>query len=328
MSFPMCQLPCAPSGRGAGVLPSRRQSKVALIALVAGGVSPAWATASYVPNPIDFATQVISSNITGSAPYNNPQALLGPPTVTFDDPYDPQSDPKGYDNSKIIEPPYYTDRSGNDVITKIPQSTNSTKYSVTLELGRPVSHDPGNPYGVDLIVYGNSFFTGSGAGGSGTSDTTNLNNYHIGGLYGHPLIVSVSPDNVHWYTFPTTPTILPFQAYQWNDATQMSTNNLLNFNQPVDPAIASSILAGGLNGQSASSVLDAYQGASGGTGFDISGSGFSSIEYVNLQSTTTDYAVVDAVAAVDAVPEPATLSVLATSSAMLLVCRRRRHKKL
>jgi hypothetical protein len=293
------------------------------------GAGPAW---GYVPNPADFATSVVSYNLNNenNTPYNTPAAVLGPPTVTFNDPYGNSSgDSKLYDNSKIIEPPYDTDHAtGADVLTVIPQSTVTLTYSVTVQMGRPVTHDPNNPFGIDLIVYGNSFFTATGADPA-TNDNTNLTNFALGAVYGHPLIVSVSPDGVNWYTYPEVADTLPFQAYQWNDATQTSTGNLLNFNQPVNPAVAATALAGGYS--TASQALDAYAGAAGGTGYSLAGTGFNSIDYVRVSSGTDGYAVVDAIAAVDpvAVPEPETTALLATAGlAGLLIRSGRRTNRL
>jgi hypothetical protein len=115
--------------------------------------------------------------------------------------------------------------------------------------------------------------------------------------------------------------LLPFQAYQWNDATKTSTMNLLNFNTPVNPSVATAALAKSYT--YASQVLDAYGNASGGTGFNISASGFSSIDYVRIASGMDGYAVVDSIAAVDPVPEPAAF-VLFGMVALILLRRRQR----
>jgi hypothetical protein len=306
-----------------GCSASRLQKHVlcgAIVATAALKAGPAWA--AYTPNPVDFATSVVSYNLNNEtlANYSDPTALLGAPTVTFNDPYGNTSgDAKKYDNAKIIEPPYYTDHvTGGPDLTEIPESTATATYSVTVQMGRPITNDPSNPYGIDLIVYGNSFFVGK----STANDSTNLHADTITGVFGHPLVVSVSPDDVNWYTFPTTADLLPYQAYQWDDTNQVSTSNLLNFNQPVDPAVAALALNKGYS--TAAAVLDAYGTASGGTGYDIAASGFSSIDYVRVASSTTDYAVVDAIAAVGAtpVPEPTTAGLICLGGLMLT--RRRR----
>jgi hypothetical protein len=293
-----------------------------MCAAVALGSAAQCALAAYTPNPVDFATSVVDFNLNNEtlAHYSNPASMLGSPTITFNDPFGNTSgDPKKFDNSKIIEPPYQTDHAtGADVLTEIPESTATATYFVTVQMGRPVTDNPNNPYGVDFIVYGNSFFIGTG--GAFANDTANLHNFTIHNVLEHPLIVSVSPDNVNWYTYPQIAGTLPFQAYQWDDTHLTSTTSLLDFNQPVDPTIAASAMNNGYS--TAAQVLNAYGTASGGTGFDLAQSGFSSINYIRVASGTSDYAVIDSIAAVNPVPEPGTFSLIGVGSIMLL--RRRR----
>jgi hypothetical protein len=295
---------------------TRRRRKALVIAAAAAisiGLGAQSAQAAYVPNPTDFATQVISyANLSSSTTYDNPQAILGPPTLMFNDgtPADPV-----YHRSKIIEAPYNTDTSDNNTLAVMPPSTASVPSFITVEMGRPVYHDPGNQYGIDLIVYGNSFFGGSGGL---VSDNTNLNTFTLNGSeLAHQVIVSVSPDDVNWYTYPAVAP-LPFNAYQWNDAPAGWTNNINDFNEPVNPALDSMTFSG----VTAAHVSDLYAGAAGGIGFDISQTPFSFIQFVRVQSTTTDEAVIDSIAAVDPVPEPARAAIGA-AAALLLNCRHR-----
>ncbi len=72
--------------------------------------------------------------------------------------------------TKIIEAPYWESPASNSVITEILEGG-----EVTLNLGRRIYDDPHNPYGVDLIVYGYSFFSASGFTGQEVNDTTDLN---------------------------------------------------------------------------------------------------------------------------------------------------------
>ncbi len=112
--------------------------------------SPDGTYVAYVANTNDFAVQVVSSSGLYSAPpYNNPTAILGQPALTFVDVYDGG----GTNRSSIIDPPYNVAPDGSDLITEI---TNGGQ--ITVMMGRKVYHDPGNPYGVDLMIFGNSFF--------------------------------------------------------------------------------------------------------------------------------------------------------------------------
>ncbi len=300
-----------------------RQGFALSVAVVASATA-GQARAGYAPNPIDFATSVVSYDLNNEvlAHYDDPTAVLGAPTTTFDDPYGVTSgNAKGYSNAKIIEAPYWTDHTtGANATVEIPASTATNTYSITVKMGRTVTNNPANPYGVDLIVYGNSFFSGGGA----ATDSTNLNTYATTRLTAHPLVVSVSPDDVNWYTYPTTSALLPYQAYQWDSANAVSTTNLLNFNQAVNPTVAAGALALSNGYSTAAQILNAYGTAAGGTGFDLSVTGFDAINYVRVSSTTDDYAVVDAIAAVDATPEPGTLGLVALGGAALLGCRRPR----
>ena len=57
---------------------------------------------------------------------------------------------------------------------------------ITVNMGRKVYYDPNNPYGIDLMVYGNSFFTAFGASGT-VSDKTDLGIATLStGIYGQP----------------------------------------------------------------------------------------------------------------------------------------------
>ena len=71
-----------------------------------------------------------------------------------------------------------------------------------------VENDADNPYGIDFLVFGNSFYTGSGS----VSDDTNMNEYLLSGGstfngagYFEDVLVSVSQDGETWYTYSEGP---------------------------------------------------------------------------------------------------------------------------
>ena len=117
--------------------------------------SPDGTYVAYVCNTNDFAVQVVSSsNVYSYAPYNDPAAILGRPALKFVD----IADGGVTNRSSIVDPPYNVAPDGSDVITEI---TNGGQIPVMM--GRKVYHNPNNPYGVDLMVFGNSFFSLSDA---------------------------------------------------------------------------------------------------------------------------------------------------------------------
>jgi hypothetical protein len=250
-------------------------------------VSPEGVYFAYVPKTNDFAAQIINAtNVDTSAPYNDPTAMLGRPTLTFIDYFGTGE----ADRTKIIEPPYWTAPNGSNVIAEILDGG-----EVTLKLGRKVFDDPNNPYGVDLIVFGNSFFSASGITDF-VSDETDLNTATLGsGYYGHPVTVSVSQDGQTWFSFTNEAAPFPDNAYRWDEPNAFWTAEQMNPTKPLNPSITGSTLAG----LSVAAGLDQFAGASGGTGYDLKASGLPWIQYVRLQPPPGSYAVIDAVAAVN-----------------------------
>ncbi len=248
--------------------------------------SPAGTTAAYVANANDFGAQVVSSSgVYTTSPYNDPAAVLGRPTLTFYDYYGTRTT----NRVKIVEPPYWTDANGNKVITEI-----SNGGQITVKLGRKVYDDPNNPYGVDFIIYGNSFFSASGGGA--IKDSTDLDIATLSsGFYGHPTLVSVSQDGTNWFTFTNNGALYPDNAYRWDATNHAWTDEQLNPTKPLNPSIY------GMNfgGTTAASALDEFTGAAGGTGFDLKQSGLPWIQYVRVQPVAGTYTVIDSIAAVN-----------------------------
>lgn len=250
--------------------------------------SPDGAAVAYVSNTNDFAVEVVSYTGLSTTPYDDANAVLGRPTLKFANSFGDVSNHR----VKIVEPAYNKAPDGSKVITKI-----NSGGQITVKLGRKIYDDPNNPYGVDLIVYGNSFFTASGYTGSLLNDRTDLSTAKIpsGGSYGHPTTVSVSQDGVNWYSFPTVSTLFPDNAYRWDDANHSWTDEPLNANKPLNPAI--NIPAG----STVASALDQFLGACGGTGYDLKAAGLPWIQYVRVEPGDGTYTVIDSIAAVNPV---------------------------
>ena len=244
---------------------------------------------AYVNNTNDFAVQVItSSNLAASSPYNDPTAVLNGPTRQFLDPYDGDVT----DRVSIIDPPYNVTPAGGAVVAEV---TNGGQ--ITVQLGRKVYDDPDNPYGIDLIVYGGSFFSGV-AGTMGTiSDSTDLNVATLtsSAIFGHATVVSVSQDGTNWYAFPAAPDLFPDNADRWDDANDAWTDEAMNPTKPLNPYLYTNACPG----QTIAGVLDQFAGAAGGTGYSLKASGLPWIQYVQIQPGAGAYTVIDAIAAVN-----------------------------
>ncbi|HEY1786611.1 MAG TPA: hypothetical protein VGJ73_00580 [Verrucomicrobiae bacterium] len=261
--------------------------------------SPDGTYVAYVPNMNDFAVQIISSNnLDSSAPYNDPTAVLGPPALNFFDPFDGDVT----DRVSIIDPPFNVTPSGSNTLAVIENGG-----QITVQMGRKIYADAHHPYGVDLIVYGNSFFDGI-SGASGTiSDDTDLSAVTLtsSATFGHPAVVSVSQDNTNWFTFTNVQTVFPDEAYRWDDTNASWTGEEMNPTKPLNPYIYTNKFAG----QTVATALDQFTGASGGNGYSLQKLGLPWIQYIRIQPATGTYAVIDAIAAADPVVTGDALSI-------------------
>jgi len=304
-------------------LPSSRLSpRLATLGSAAAALTLAVASAAqagYVYDPNDFAVEVVSSSgLPATSIYNDPSAVLGRPSTWF---YNQWGSP-GNRRVKLVEPAYNT-FNGQKLITTIPLNA-----QITVKMGRKVYDDPNNPYGIDLLVFGNSFFVGSG----GTvNDSTNMNTFRIdGSIFAEPMKVSVSPDGVTWYRYENGPyadSMFPTNAYVWDRHNATWTDEEADPTKPVNPALTSADFNG-----TAADALDLYRStisgvtfnSAGGTGFDLAESGFQYIQYVRVEGLSGfANGEIDAFAAVSAVPEPASLGLLGLGGLALLRRRRR-----
>ena len=259
--------------------------------------SPDGTYTAYVCSTNDFAVQVVSSSgVYSASPYNNPAAILGRPTLKFVDNLE-----GGITNRvTIIDPPYNVAPGGGDVITEI-----TSGGQITVKMGRKVYHDPNHPYGVDLVVFGYSFFSASDTSGA-VSDSTDLNTALLAGKtpFSHSTKVSVSQDGTNWYAFSSTPGIFPGNAYRWDCPNESWTDEQLNPTKPLNPSVYA---AGYFAGQTVAGGLEQFTGSAGGTGYNLETSGFPWIQYVRVQPGGAS-TVIDAIAAVNPAVEGDALS--------------------
>jgi len=237
----------------------------------------------------------------GPAPYDDAGALLGTPSTRFYDPFGPLYGASTNGRVKLVEAAYNIAADTNGLPTPNLLLTVGSGSEVVARFDKPVTNNRANPYGVDLLVFGNTFYT---TGGS-VSDTANMNMLPLtGGAFSERLKVSVSPgytgqpdellndpDTWPWYRYDAGPygdTVFPTQAFEWDPDTALWADDLMDFTKPVNPAMEAVISAGGLT---AADAIELYDGAGGGTGFDLAQSGFDWIQYIKVDGIDSGFSV-------------------------------------
>jgi hypothetical protein len=138
-----------------------------------------------------------------------------------------------------------------------------------------VEDDPLNPFGIDLLIFGNAFCTDA-AFPAGVS----------AGLFGEGGTIEVSVDGISWSLIEGISADGPFPTIGWLDAgpyDEFPGNTPATFTRPVNPLLD-------LTGLSYNNLLAAYDGAGGGAGIDLASVGLAAIRYVrvsNLSATST-----------------------------------------
>jgi hypothetical protein len=123
---------------------------------------------------------------------------------------------------------------------------------LTLQLSTPIEHNESHPFGIDFLIFGNSFFvstngTGSNARATGALFTSSISTR-----------VEVSADALTWFVLD--PTLAPTVG------TLFPTDGTGNPQTALNPALT----GGDFAGLNLSGVRSLYHGSAGGTGFDLS----------------------------------------------------------
>jgi hypothetical protein len=193
-----------------------------------------------------------------SAPFLDPQTTLGPPTRMSGIP--------GVLPSTVT--PFQPAFGAGELVT-IGQGGR-----LTVAFDQPVTDDPGNPFGIDLLIFGNAFFTGSSA----TAPCAT-------GLYEEPATIEVSMDGV---TFVPVPDVVadgafPTSGYEDADAYATQAGRFeTDFLRPVDPGFLE--FASELCWEE---MRLAYDGSGGGVPIDLAVTGLAEIRFVRI-STALD----------------------------------------
>jgi hypothetical protein len=260
----------------------------------------------------DFAVEVVDAqgNFSDAGFYKNPVAMLGKPTLNCRT----GSLPEPTYRVKLVQPAFNRSDTGEKVVTTIDPG----EY-VVVKFDHPVVDFPGNPFGQDLIVFGNAYFFTTTT--TYVDDAQNINFLELttpAAAYVEAVAVSVSQDGQTWHTFDNGPwadDLYPTQAYQWDRQTAQWTDIEMDFTHPVDPNLS----LAAFNGLSVADAIDLYDGSGGGTPYDLQdlpqydqlipdpNSGYRWIQYVRLEGGEGIYALggeVDAVADVAVCGDP------------------------
>lgn len=188
----------------------------------------------------------------GGAPgYVDPEAALGPPTRhTVDD--------------EVVSP--FVPAWGTDELVSL-----GAGGSITLAFDQPVENHPDNPYGIDLLLFGNA----------GCIDTDYPNGV-IGGFFGADGgLVEVSLDGTDWIQVEDMTADAPWPTMAYVDAPPYSFEPgtlPTSYVRPIDPGIQWL----DSTGFDYDSLVAIYDRSGGGVGIDLEPLGLESIRFVRI----------------------------------------------
>lgn len=259
-----------------------------------------------------YATVVMdyAPGTNAQAGYTNPQTALGAPErVTGEGMYG-----GAYAGDvTVFNAPW-----GSDEIVSV-----GMNGYLTLGFDHPVANDPLNPFGIDLIVFGNAFFTDPSLWDP-TADPGIID------ISDDPARIRVSPDNVRWYDVPfaLADSLFPTQGFM--DTTSPFGHDgtvETDFQKPVDPDIP-------WRRRTYEEILALYDGSGGGAGVDLDDAvdvygnpvHLDAVQYVMFTIPNGDdwSAEIDAVSDVRAVPLPAAAWLLGSGLVTMWGLRRKR----
>lgn len=186
---------------------------------------------------------------------------------------------------------------------------------LVVKFDAPVTDDPLNPFGVDLLVFGNAFL--------GIDFGTFL---ATGTIFGEPGLIGVSQNGSDWRDITSVFADDLFATLGYNDSPgpfESGGADPTDFTMPVDP----SIQVGDFAGLSFAEVVALYNGSGGGVPVDLAGTGLGWIQYVRVRDPFDDGRgpEVDGFADVAPIPEPGALGLFAAALAGTATLRRGRR---
>ena len=245
---------------------------------------------NYVPG-----TGIPNDFVTGD-PFSDAQTALGEPTRFT-------SDPNNFGGAVT---PFQSPFRSTEVVSI------GEGGSLEIAFDEPVTDDPGNPFGIDLLIFGNAFYLDAdfpnGVAGAPSTETG---------------IVEVSSDGVNYVAVPgvVPDGLLPTLGYADVSAPFQTTPGsiLTDFTRPVDPNFDPS-------GLSFPDILTGYDGSGGGVGVDLALVGLGQISFVRISNPVGSGVTpeIDALADVQ-VPEPTGATFVLINTLVGLIYLRRKR---
>ena len=232
-----------------------------------------------------------------SLPYNDSSAALGEPTrfshTAFGD----------YPTT-----PFQTAAGLSEVVSL------GEGGELVVRFDEPVVDDPLNPFGIDLLVFGNSFF-GLNSYNNDPNDTADGSSDAEGG------VIWLSDDGVNYLEVTGVGADGVFPTLGYSDVTipwPTTASVPTDFTLPVDPSTD-------VTGMNTSQVIAAYAGSGGGAGIDLASVGLAQVTHVKITNPVGSGITpeIDGLADVRAVPEPAGLLLAAVAFGLAAIARRR-----
>ncbi len=186
-----------------------------------------------------------------AAGYTDPSTTLGPPERFTGEGIFPGV-------VSVFNPPW-----GTDEIVSI-----GAGGHLVVRFDTPVTDDPANPFGIDLLVFGNTGFIDAGG--------------VAGGLFGNDGgVIEVSADGTTWFVIEGVAADGPLPTIGYLDAGPYDTEPggvLSDFTRPIDPAVG----PGDVTGLTYGDILALYAGSGGGAGVDLATVGLAAICCVRI----------------------------------------------
>lgn len=209
---------------------------------------------SLFTNPWADAVVSYDEGVGGSPGYNIPEVALGEPTRFT-----------GEDIWPSVVSPFNASWLANEIVSI------GAGGELILSFNEPVVDDPANPWGVDLIIFGNTGFIDN-----------NYPNGIVGGLFSDDGgTIEVSQDGKEWIEITSVLTDGLWPTCGFVDSAPYDAVEgevLTDFTLPVDPRLS----LDDVMGFNYNKLLSLYNASGGGTPVDISETGLSEISFVRI----------------------------------------------